>query len=217
MAFITDKQTREELNLIGRYKSDSCFGLFNRTHTKGGERLLEQLLKSPLTDKDDINERTNVFRYFQAKKYTFPLDGETVTAFNEWVDSGSESMLSVWKQKALSSLVKDERYERQRNGLRAAAKVLQELYAFIESNLNDKGTAMPAALKESMVSVKNILSDRKIETLRLLAQKTDVNVRDTAYYGKLIKSTMREETATLLRFIDELDVYIAVQLVDETQ
>ncbi len=50
MTFITDKQTLEDLNLLGKYKTGSMFNLFNRVKTRGGELLLEQYFHNPLTD-----------------------------------------------------------------------------------------------------------------------------------------------------------------------
>jgi len=58
MSFIADKQTLDDLNLLGKYKSNAIFGLFNKVYTEGGEKLLEQMFRQPLTDAQAINHRS---------------------------------------------------------------------------------------------------------------------------------------------------------------
>ena len=40
MSFETDKQTLEDLNILGKYKNNSIYSIFSHTVTRGGERLL---------------------------------------------------------------------------------------------------------------------------------------------------------------------------------
>jgi DNA mismatch repair protein MutS len=49
-----DKQTLEDLNILGKYKQNSVFSLFNQVHTGGGEKLLQAMFQQPLTDADEI-------------------------------------------------------------------------------------------------------------------------------------------------------------------
>jgi len=75
MSFETDKQTLEDLNILGRYKNNSVYSIFCNTVTRGGERLLERMFLNPLTDAAEINRRTQIFRYFKEHDIAFP--GET--------------------------------------------------------------------------------------------------------------------------------------------
>lgn len=43
MSFETDKQTLDDLNILGKYKNNSVYSLFNGVVTRGGERLLEDM------------------------------------------------------------------------------------------------------------------------------------------------------------------------------
>ena len=52
MSFITDQQTLVDLNLLGKHRRGSIYSLFSRVHTAGGERLLDELFRHPLTDAD---------------------------------------------------------------------------------------------------------------------------------------------------------------------
>lgn len=56
MSFTVDKQTLDDLNLLGKYRSNSIYNVFSRTHTQGGEMVLEQMFRNPLSDADAINK-----------------------------------------------------------------------------------------------------------------------------------------------------------------
>jgi len=73
MSFIADKQTLEDLNLLGKYKPYSIYSLFNKVATTGGERKLEAMFQHPLTDAEAINQRSKVFQYFQQKALSFSV------------------------------------------------------------------------------------------------------------------------------------------------
>ena len=76
MSFTVDKQTLDDLNLLGKYRSNSIYNVFSRTHTQGGEMVLEQMFRNPLSDADAINKRSAVFEYFQQKNLEFPFRSE---------------------------------------------------------------------------------------------------------------------------------------------
>ncbi len=65
MSFTIDKQSLDELNLMGKFRQGSVFFLFNQVQTRGGQHLLDHLFKQPLVDEAAINERTAIFRFFR--------------------------------------------------------------------------------------------------------------------------------------------------------
>lgn len=75
MKFIIDNHTLEDLNLLGKFKPNSIFSIFNRVKTAGGERLLEKYFKEPLTDPAAINSRSGMFQYFAEKQLRFSFEG----------------------------------------------------------------------------------------------------------------------------------------------
>jgi hypothetical protein len=88
MPFLSDKQTLADLNLLGKYKPNSIFSLFNKVLTDGGERLLQEMFGQPLTDAGQINTRSSIFRYFQENDYTLALDRGTFIQMENYL-SGS--------------------------------------------------------------------------------------------------------------------------------
>lgn len=59
MDFYIDRQTFDDLNIFGKYKNDdSVFHLFSKTRSHFGKNRMEQLFLYPLTDLDEINNRS---------------------------------------------------------------------------------------------------------------------------------------------------------------
>src|SRR5882757_5491092 len=80
MSLIIDKQTLDDLNIFGRRNNDSVYTIFNRTHTRGGAEVLEQLFRYPLSDAASINSRSSIIRHFKDRKLTFPFRGDLFDA-----------------------------------------------------------------------------------------------------------------------------------------
>jgi DNA mismatch repair protein MutS len=212
MNFISDKQTTDELNLLGKYQQHSVYNMFNKVWTKGGQELLEAMLRHPLTDAARINERSALFRNFQRKAYIFPLSGETVDQFVSWLESdGSRtsagSLVSTYTKKMLSEITRDERYSQLEKGVHAAAEVLKTCHSFITANVFFDG--YDGQVKE----IKEILADKGLAKLRQIRQAEKLSPKDIAYYDHLLKLRMATQIENVLNFIYELDVYIAVSAV----
>ena len=80
MAFIIDRQTINDLNIFGKVRGNSVYGVFNSTRTRGGAQLLEEMFHYPLSDAERINHRSTVIRYFMDKNVRFDFQ-------NEWFDA----------------------------------------------------------------------------------------------------------------------------------
>ncbi len=65
MSFNTDKQTLDDLNIIGKPGGDSIYHIFNNTHTRGGADILEQMFLYPMGEAEAINTRSQIIQYFK--------------------------------------------------------------------------------------------------------------------------------------------------------
>jgi len=208
MAFITDKQTTDELNLLNRYQPGSVISLFNKTMTRGGTRLLEDMLRHPMTDAEQINGRSAIFRWFQHKDVAFPLGGEEADAFADWWDGDAAQtslggMLTLLKKRTLAIAVRDESYQRHAEGLKAAAVIFRKLDRFVEMlTENDEGHPY----QDKIGRLQILLADRRLEKFR----SAHFSFRQMAYYTQLLRNTLQKQVAELIQIIEELDVYIAV-------
>jgi len=215
MSFNIDKQTIEELNLLGKFRSGSVYSLFNRTRTSGGERLLNHLFNHPLEDAAAINARGHVFRYFQEAAFVFPFDVQQIDAMREYLDgaTGKNALFtfgSMLMKKSLSSLTRDERYRKDIQGLQATIGILHACYLFVE-------TIGAGPFAERVRTVKAILADQRVEALRQINIYEALSLKTVAVNDHLIKQDLRKEMEEILSFISELDVNIAVAEVARTK
>lgn len=216
MNFSIDKQTLDELNLMGKFRQGSVYYMFNQIKTSGGEQLLDQMFRNPLQDVPAINNRSKVFRFFQNTGYEFPFDVQHVGQMREYLDekTGKSEILVLADtviKKCLSALTHDERYKRKIQGLQATIITLAKCHSFLE-------TLAPEEPYHSQINIiKTILADRRIEKLRSIDIYTALPVRLLAHYDHLLKSRLNKELEAVLSFIYEVDVYIAVGSVAQSR
>lgn len=214
MSFSIDRQTLDELNLLGKFRQGSVYHLFNQVKTRGGEQLLDEMFRSPLENAEAINRRSSIFQYFQQTGVRFPFDVQQISLMREYLDAGSgksavTTLAGTVIKKMLASLTRDERFKKIVQGLQATIVTLNKCYAFAEG---ERGSG-PFA--ESMREVYGILSEPALNKLLNIDIYKDLPVQTLAQYDYLLKSRYAAKMETVLRFIYEVDVYIAVSEVAE--
>jgi DNA mismatch repair ATPase MutS len=207
MSFIADKQTLEDLNLLGRYRPHSIFGIFHQVKTPGGGRLLESMFNNPLTEAEAINKRTGVFQYFQRMHLKFPFTADVIGKVENYLSMGAGSnglatMASVVFKKLLSAFVRDEQYNIMYEGLVATLEMLGTLQNFI-GQLDEKDSPY----QERIQDLKGFFADKRVEGLFRAQQPSLLQV---AKYDHLLKHTFSAEMEVILEVIYELDLYISV-------
>lgn len=212
MSFITDQQTLNDLNLLGKHRRGSIFSLFYKVHTPGGERLLEQLFRHPLTDAEAINKRSSLFKYFSGLGLVFPLSGAQVAAMESYLESPGHGHLpaAVWnsvRQKAMATLVRDEAYGLLQEGLLAAVNGLQVLDVFLRE-LAARDPMGPYAGRAR--AALGVLGDRRLAVVLAEDRPEDWTLLTVARHDHLLRTRLREGLEIVREVLSELDVYIGV-------
>lgn len=211
MSFIADKQTLDDLNILGKYKANSIFNLFNKVKTGGGEKLLEAMFQNPLTDVEEINKRSNTFRYFQDQEMTFPFSLDNFAQMERYMDDGGGENLFltgiiVLKKQLMSLTVKDDQYQLMVSGIQSTVKILKTCCQFINSM---PGIDHACPHLEQMQKVRGIMADsRFVEVIQ--AQDGKLSFLKVIGYHYLFKCVLKEEIDMIVDLINHIDVYIAV-------
>lgn len=205
--FIADKQTVEDLNLLGRFKPHSMYSLFNSTKTSGGQRLLEEMFHHPMTDAVAINQRSQTFRYFQELALNFPFRYEDFILAENYLGASSagniiSSIASMWRKKMMGSFLRDEQYAQLQAGLIATIDALNKLKEIL-------GKVDIPLVKDA----KTILANKRLSWLAAEKGVQQLSVVKASKYDLLLRHTLRREMETLLECLYQLDVYIAVSTV----
>ncbi|GAA4312499.1 MutS family DNA mismatch repair protein [Mucilaginibacter gynuensis] len=213
MSFIADKQTLEDMNLLGRYNQHSIFNLFNKVKTAGGEKLLQEMFQTPLTDPELINKRSETFQYFQSRHTAFPFSNEQFDAMGNYLSGTSGKffpriLLSLAYKKLLATIVRDEEYPKIQSGLRQTIAVLYQCKTFI-SQLEEEQQQHP--FYDELQTVKNILNQPKLQWLeKVQIGGAPYSIQITARYDHLLRYTLRSALQTVMNIFYMLDVYLAV-------
>ena len=210
MSFTIDRQSQEELNLMGKFRQGSVYSLFNQVRTRSGEHLLDQLFKNPMMDEKQINNRTAVFQFFQQSKLQFPFDPQQVQLMQEYVDTAGakshlQTLVNILVKKTLSSLTRDERYKNLIQGLQASIVCLKKCQGIVEWLYQQ-----PGPYKQRTAEIKEILDTLQMNALTDTDIYSSISVRKIAESDHLLKNKLNQKIRTVLQFIAELDVNIAV-------
>jgi DNA mismatch repair protein MutS len=178
MHFSTDKQTLEDLNIFGK---EGIYSLFNRTATRGGAAMLEEMFRHPLSDPDAINGRSRSIQYYVSTKATFPFQPDLFDIAELYLSNTDErTKLSVQEhtlgQKLSHLVAEDTAYKNIHKGVTALTEILRKT----ENTLRDE------------------FSESKLSYAKVAA------------YDKLLRFRYREQIKKILSDIYQMDVYMTV-------
>ncbi|MBV7530933.1 DNA mismatch repair protein [Chitinophaga sp. sic0106] len=210
MSFIADKQTLDDLSLLGKYNPHSVFSLFNQVKTRGAEKLLEAMFQQPLTDAGQINTRSAIFQYFTQHPAEFPFEDAALDKMEAYVEEGADSnrllsFLHVGRKKIAGMLLRDEAFQQEQERISSTMAVLQvckTLLVQIENNGWDKNSPW----EKWVVVVRNVVQDSRLQGLT----SGDISFSQMVKLHHLLTGVFREQLKNMLALTYELDLYIAV-------
>ena len=211
MNFIADRQTLEDLNLLGKYKQHSIFSLFNNVKTAGGEQLLSEMFQGPLSDPDAINNRSGTLKRFQQEQIVFPFTNKEFAIVEDYLNGTSAgnylgTLLTLVGKKFLTIVVRDEEYPNIQRGLQQTITLLNDCKNFIgEIEAKMKGSGFSSELFKAKV----ILSDPLLPKPRkdgVVESSLFQMAKDDHY----LRHSIKADLLMVVGILYQLDVYIAV-------
>lgn len=198
MGFITDNQTLEDLKLIGRAGAPSIFGLFNRTATRGGSELLEELFRYPLSDPEAINGRVARIRRFATEKTVFPFDAELFDIAEQYLSATDERTKLPPEEHSLGGKISqligaDTEFQEISKGVGAVARIGRELRAFIGDD-----------------EISALLADPDLAAIWQERADARLPYAKVAAYDLLLRFRHRDTIRRILRYIYRMDAYLSV-------
>lgn len=218
MSFTTDQQTLDDLNILGKFKPNSLFSLFNEVSTSGGERLLEQMFYAPLMDEDEINRRSRTFAHFQQHQIAFPFDAGQVMAMENYLDEESgRNRVSLYfqllRKQMLATLLKDEQLQTLIDGIVATIAVLKSAkQLFARLSLADEIPFYKGQMEEINSVLANADLKNCLDTDPAVISNSGLQLLKC---DSLFRLKLRDALLKVLAFIFELDVYTTVAAIAE--
>lgn len=210
--FSVDKQTLDDLNLLGEFRQNSIFMIFNKTRTRGGKRLLESMFRYPLVDAQAINERASIFCFFQRSMLDFPIDDDLFQVVDHYFSTAvyssfGVSFLSMGRRRFLGYIGADKEYETIFEELQSVVAFLKQMRMFVDKLW---GGDIPVVYRPILEQALNLLHHEKLEWVFNERCQEITSWRQLAYRDYCLRGMFREEFRSFMEFIFGIDVYLSV-------
>lgn len=215
MSFTVDKQTLDDLNVLGKYRGNSIYNLFDRTKTRGGAQALEKMFQHPLTDAASINERAAVLQFFGKNNFTIPVSRELCEEVEQYLSmAGATSMagtaMHMLRSKTMRLIASDKEHELITQGITGTIKLIRDIAQFIEE-ISTSGD--PSFYKKTIDEVRRICNAAGLKTMLNAGEITSLSFSLQVKYDHQLRHTSRQDLEKLMRILYEADVLIAVSQV----
>ncbi len=219
MSFSVDKQTLDDLNIFNKKGRDSVFGLFNRTRTRGGGEILEQMFRYPLSDTGAINRRSEIIRFFQTGKAVFPFKEEWFDLVEQYLGNSDErSRLSQEESKlgrTFSNLMgTDTEYRQIAKGVEGVTEILTAFRRFLDSTGSGKNET---PYDQEVKAIESILIDPDLQQIMRDAGTGKPSYEKVADQDKIMRFKKKDLLQKLLFYAYHLDVYLAIAIVGSSR
>lgn len=199
---MTDKQTLNDLNIFGKGGGDTVYAIFNRTFTRGGSELLEEMFRNPLSDETVINTRSGIIRSFSAQEVNFPYE-------SQWFDAAEQYLENTDQRTRLSET--DNTLGRKFNHLIAADTEYKAIEKSVLSLINIlQATKTFTDIIGQLAPVDELLGMEELQPLFKENTKQKFSFARIAEYDKILRFRQREQIKKLLGYIYLADVYLSV-------
>ena len=208
MGFRIDKQTLNDLAILSAGANKSVYEIFNRTHTRGGAKLLEEMFQHPLSECDLIANRSAAIHYYQNCGMEFPFRAAIFDAIEFYLDNtDTRSQLQhqnntlEWKMKNLMGA--DTGYTWIQNGILGCLELLNTLNDFLSKTVDSDSKAVA----EVNLNLRKLLDNEK---WAWYSGKKKINYEQAVAYDRVFRFEERDSFYKMLHYVYLMDVYIAV-------
>jgi DNA mismatch repair protein MutS len=202
MYLTTDEQTINDLRIFGKRDAGGIYDIYNNTHTRGAEKVLEQMFRNPLSNKEEINRRCSIIENFSLQGTVFPYETALFDMAEKYLLAAVEQEKSADKQSLLSE-------KEIMNGVTAVIALMQLTRDFVKGEAVRKNLSFS---KES-ASIIELLNDPAFEPVLREQGKGKISYGAATAYDQLFRTRERNKIEKLLEYIYYLDVYISVAAV----
>ena len=212
MSLMTDKQTLNDLNIFGKGGGDSVYTIYNRTFTRGGSELMEEMFRSPLSDAAAINARSTIIRAFSQQEIRFPYEGDWFDAAEQHLQNTDERTKLNDQEHTLGRkfnhlIAADTAYKAIEKGVVSLIGILQATRTFAD-NIRQQVADLP--YNKELAAIDRLLQTAELQPLLQEHTKQKFSFARIAEYDKVLRFRQRENIKKLLGQIYLADVYLSV-------
>lgn len=193
----TDDQTIDDLGIFGKKNGTGIYDIYNHTHTRGGELVLEEMFRAPLCDQMAINIRSNIIAAFMKAEFKFPYDVSIFDVTEKYLLHGTKE-----QQQQLQMSEKEIQ-----NGVASVISLLHITRSFT----GKKEVESISAYATERTVVQTLLADPALAPVwKEDPAKNKLSYAAVTAFDALFRVSARSNVQQLLSQLYALDVYISV-------
>ncbi len=196
----TDDQTIDDLRLFARREQPGIYDIYNNTCTRGGEAILEEMFRQPLSDSAAITNRSSIISAFAELRTAFPFQPAVLDHIEKYIARAGQDrdgQKTTLGEKEIAA------------GVTAAIELLHGVRAFLE-----RGDAVKvAALSAGREAILLLLKDEGLSPVFNGQPGVKLSYAAVTAYDILIRVRERKKILDVLQFVYQLDAYISVATV----
>lgn len=204
MNFEYDNQTFQDLEILKEYKAPSVFSIFNNTLTSGGQEYLKDLMKCPITDLEELENRIKLIQLFMSGQITLTINPRQLNYIEKYINLN----VTVLKSNPLDSLFNriaewirpSNNYYLIKSGCESLIQVLSELSD--EFNFEN----IPIELKTHIKTIQELTEKLKKE----LHPKPKTSWKKVIKLDRIFRIKFSEKLQSLLNEIYFIDAYNSI-------
>jgi DNA mismatch repair ATPase MutS len=169
------------------------------------------MFRAPLSNREDINRRSAIFRHFQQRKPELPFQSMWFDAAGHYLENSDARTRLTHEDNSLkrkfSSLIgSDTAFQFVANGVDAVSNIVTAIYAFVNSDVL-KGNE---DIEKETAHVLARMEDPAFKQVLQLAALKKRSFEDTALLDKLYRFTLRETIMKVVHYCYAIDLYHCV-------
>ncbi|MBB3053809.1 MutS-related protein [Mucilaginibacter gotjawali] len=200
MFLSTDEQTIEDLGLFGNRNNGGIYDIYNAANTRGGEAILKDMFRNPLSDRDAINQRSSIIEHFARMNMAFPFSASSFDMAEKYLLDNVEQSKGTNQQTSMLS------EKEMLNGVSAVIDILWTAKTFIEN----RDVASVFAYKTERDSIVMLLRDAAFTPALREKPQGKLPYSAITAYDILFRVREYDKIKKLLKHIYTLDVYLSV-------
>ena len=213
MNFDVDRQTLNDLAIFHNDNARrSVYSLFNNTSTIGGNEVLQQIFKNPLTDPVHVKERLEVFSYIEEHNINIGLDKNDYDFAEFYLKKRYQAkpfaVISGFIERVIYRFNNNHDYYVIQRGIESTLLILDSLLKYAEALIGD----LPKNLQQFRSTILNTFSPDELVWLKRLIENPNRSAVDTAKADRFFRLLAHEKISALLNIAYQLDVYQSVSL-----
>ena len=199
MYLSTDEQTIEDLGIFGRTSGSGIYDIYNSLHTRGGESLLQEMFRTPLSDRDTINRRSSIIEHFANLNAPFPFKASLFDTIEKYLAAADETGKSQYHQTTLGE-----------NEIQLGVAAVIELIRLITEFVGIPGIKAMDAYADERTAISILLADAAFQPVHKEQPKGKLAYGAVTAYDGLFRIREKRKLEKLLGHIYYLDVYMSV-------